>query len=64
MKDASAFDPASDDIGAMIDELLADPARADLVKARLRARLVRSSTPQAAPAAETDGEDLWDNCPI
>jgi hypothetical protein len=68
LKDTFAPDPLIDDIAALIDEALAHPARAGLVKAQVRQRLAERS---AAPpprveddAAAEDAEDLWDNLPL
>jgi hypothetical protein len=68
MKDMSATDPRIDDIGTLIDEALADPSRAEIVKARIRERLAGRSAQAPAPLAhepaEGDAEDLWDNLPL
>ncbi|MCU0856108.1 MAG: hypothetical protein MUF63_14680 [Rhodobacteraceae bacterium] len=68
MKDTFASDALIEDITALIDEALADPARAGRLKAEVRQRLAtRPGTESPAPAedlAEGDGEDLWDNVPL
>lgn len=67
----SGSDPLIDDIGALLDEMLEDPARAALLKARIRERLAgaQPSRPpvshgQAETEAEAEAEDLWDNVPL
>lgn len=55
-----------DDIGAMIDEAVARPEAAELIKARILERLSRRSMPPvpSEPAASDDPDDFWDNVPI
>ncbi len=66
LKDISTIDPMMDDIGAMIDEALAKPERAEAMKTRIRARLARRARPEAAPdlSCEDDQDDFWENVPI
>ena len=68
MKDTFASDALIEDITALIDEALADPARAGRLKAEVRQRLAaRPGGEPPDPAedlAEGDGEDLWDNVPL
>lgn len=66
MKDISSIDPMIDDIGAMIDEAVARPEAAELIKARILERLSRRSMPPvpSEPAASDDPDDFWDNVPI
>jgi hypothetical protein len=68
LKDTFASDALIEDITALIDEALADPARAGRLKAEVRQRLAaRPAGKSPAPAddiAEGDGEDLWDNVPL
>ncbi|SFP72797.1 hypothetical protein [Tranquillimonas alkanivorans] len=56
-----------DEIDRLIDLVLAQPARAEEVKAVLRARLSGAPTLRlvAAPDAEPEADDdTWDNVPI
>jgi hypothetical protein len=65
VRDLTATEMPVDDIGQMIDDALADPARAARMTAALRRRLAQ--VPPAAPhddAADPDAEDLWDNVPL
>ena len=65
MRDLTATRTPVDDIGQMIDEALADPARAARMTSALRRRLAQ--VPPAAlhdEAADPDAEDLWDNVPL
>jgi hypothetical protein len=68
MRDLSATDPLIDDIDALIDEAVADPSRADVVKTRVRHRLARRLAVPLPHAVEElqgeDAEDLWDNLPL
>ena len=68
MKDMSTTDPRIDDIGALIDEALADPSRTTDVKAQIRERLAGRSAAAPPHIAEEpsdgDAEDLWDNLPL
>lgn len=66
MKDISTIDPMIDDIGAMIDEALANPELAEVMKSRIRERLSRRARPQTAPepSGEEDPDDFWENVPI
>jgi hypothetical protein len=66
MRDLSATDPLVDDIATMIDEALADPSRAALVRAAIRTRLDRAADiAGSGPDGEAaDDEDLWDNVPL
>jgi hypothetical protein len=54
-----------DDIGQMIDEALADPARAARMSAAIRRRLAHPpAAAEPADAPDPDAEDLWDNVPL
>ena len=66
MKDTFTSDPLIEDIAALIDEAIADPASAGAVKARVRARLASGTIRPVTPDAQDgfDGEDLWDNLPL
>lgn len=68
MRDLSATDPLFDELEALIDEALEDPARAPAVKARIKARLGGANRGAAPlphrPSTDADDEDLWDNIPF
>jgi hypothetical protein len=68
VKDLSTQDALIDDIGALIDEALAHPYRAGIVKARIRERLANGSREvlqhDSDFDADDDAEDLWDNLPL
>ena len=68
MKDLSTQDALIDEIKALIDEAVAHPHRAGIVKARIRERLANGSRevlPHDSDVdADDDAEDLWDNLPL
>jgi hypothetical protein len=63
MKDLSTADLMVGDIGMLLDRALADPARAPIVRAAMRARLARAAAEEPL-GDEADAEDLWDNVPV
>lgn len=75
MKTAAAKS-APDDIDRIVDDLLADPTRADDIKLALRRRLSGTpAIPRAVPTvpapaeqpawrAAADDDDLWENMPV
>lgn len=63
MKDLSAADLLVGEIASALDAALADPARAPLVKAAMRARLSQKTDAEAAHD-DADAEDLWENVPV
>jgi hypothetical protein len=63
MRDLSASDMLVDDIAMLLDEALADPARAPRVRAAMLRRLA-APVPDAAAEDDPDAEDLWDNVPL
>lgn len=63
----------NDDVDLLVDTLIADPGRADDVKAALKRRItrpqvvdLRRAVREASPKAvdEDDVADLWDNVPV
>jgi hypothetical protein len=65
VRDLTTTDTPVDDIGALIDEALADPARAARMTVAIRRRL--AGLPPAvepADAADPEADDLWDNVPL
>lgn len=62
---------ARDDIDRIVDDLLADPTRADDIKGELRRRLVGGAPALHAVASRTattptasDEDDFWENMPV
>lgn len=64
MKDLSAPDALVDDLAALLDAALADPARAAAAKATVRTRLARADSVATDPHGDAEAEDLWDNVPL
>lgn len=68
MKDFSELEGALEDIGVLIDDAIRNPDRADLVKARIRSKIL--GHPVAVPVAKpvddesVEPDDLWENVPI
>jgi hypothetical protein len=62
MRDLSAADMFADDLAALLDAALADPARAPRVRAAMRARL--AAMPPNPVEDDAEAEDLWDNVPL
>ena len=62
--------PINDDIDRIVAALIADPARADDMKALLRQKLSASHRPTEAGVDRggahdsRDVEDMWDNLPV
>ena len=61
MKRTLKMRPRTDEIGGMIDDVLADPSRAEELKRILRSRL--RAVERTAEEA-TDDPDLWENVPV
>ena len=72
MKDLAGHPSDADFVDRLIDQVVADPERVDDVKTLLRHKMaapdalnvVEKPSVVAAPAAEDDVDDLWDNVPI
>jgi hypothetical protein len=62
VRDLTASDMFADDIAALLDAALADPAQAPRVRAAMRSRLAAASPTMVEDDA--DAEDLWDNVPL
>jgi len=60
--------PRRDEIDIIVDDILANPARAEELKGRLRHRLPREDRGAVGHVAHrralADIDDLWDNVPV
>ncbi|QMU58139.1 MAG: hypothetical protein GKR98_07975 [Boseongicola sp.] len=63
----------TDEVGELVDSLLADPSKADHVKARLRRKMGQPETNReheshsvrnTADATAVDDDEMWDNVPV
>jgi hypothetical protein len=62
MRDLTASDMLAEDIGALLDAALADPARAAQVRVAMRARV--AAFPPNSVEDDAEADDLWDNVPL